>query len=249
MSIKLFLTHQRNSSKLKHPTLKEQKMKEVFTLRNADKFAQYAEYWESIAPQTDGEIFRRWLFAFTSIHTTWESNVNLYNSIKNFEEWINNSEVLMQRLIEGRAGLHNQRFINILNFSKKFWANPDAFKKSSNESWVDLRNRLAKDLTGIGLAKTSFALELCYPNTVEVVCLDVHMLRVLNLNTEGYKANNPKDVLKYQEGEKVWLNKSQNLLVSPYITRCLWWDLNQGQQNSRYWSYCLENQLSFDFCG
>ena len=148
-------------------------MNEVFTLRNADRFAQYAEYWESIAPQTDAEVFQRWLFAFTSIHTTWESNVNLYNSIKNFEEW-------MQRLIEGRAGLHNQRFINILSFSKKFWANPDAFKKTDNESWVQLRNRLAKDLIGIGLAKTSFALELCYPNTVEVVCLDVHMLRVLN---------------------------------------------------------------------
>jgi len=224
-------------------------MNEVFTLRNADKFAQYAEYWESIAPQTDAEVFQRWLFAFTSIHTTWESNVNLYNSIKNFEEWINNSETLMQRLIEGRAGLHNQRFINILSFSKKFWANPDAFKKTDNESWVQLRNRLAKDLIGIGLAKTSFALELCYPNTVEVVCLDVHMLRVLNLNTQGYRASSEKEIRQYEIGEKVWLDKSQNLLVSPYITRCLWWDLNQGQKNSRYWSYCLENQLSFDFCG
>ena len=86
-------------------------MEKVFTLQNADKFAQYGKYWESIAPQTDAEIFQRWLFAFTSIHTTWENNVNLYNSIKNFEEWINDSEVLMKRLIEGRAGLHNQRFI------------------------------------------------------------------------------------------------------------------------------------------
>ena len=110
-------------------------------------------------------------------------------------------------------------------------------------------NRLAKDLIGIGLAKTSFALELCYPNTVEVVCLDVHMLRVLNLNTQGYRASSEKEIREYQKGEEVWLNKSQNLLVSPYITRCLWWDLNQGQEDSRYWSYCLENQLTFDFCG
>ena len=58
-----------------------------------------------------------------------------------------------------------------------------------------------------------------------------------------------KEIREYQKGEEVWLNKSQSLLVSPYITRCLWWDLNQGQENSRYWSYCLENQLSFDFCG
>ena len=234
---------------LETPTLKERDMEKVFTLQNADKFAQYESYWHSITPQTDGQIFQRWLFAFSSIHTTWESNMNLYNSIKNFEEWINNSELLMQRLIEGRAGLHNQRYINILSFSKKFWANPDAFKKSSNESWVDLRNRLAKDLTGIGLAKTSFALELCYPNTVEVVCLDVHMLRLLNLNEQGYRANIPKEIRAYELGEKVWLNKSQSLLVSPYITRCLWWDLNQGHQNSRYWSHCFEDQLCFDFCG
>jgi len=31
-------------------------MNEVFTLRNADKFAQYQNYWDTITPQTDINI-------------------------------------------------------------------------------------------------------------------------------------------------------------------------------------------------
>ena len=42
---------------------------------DSHKVNQYKEYWNKVAPQTDGEFFKRWLFAYTSIHTTWESNV------------------------------------------------------------------------------------------------------------------------------------------------------------------------------
>jgi len=49
---------------------------------DSHKVNQYKEYWNNVAPQTDGEFFQRWLFAYTSIHTTWESNVRAYNHIK-----------------------------------------------------------------------------------------------------------------------------------------------------------------------
>jgi hypothetical protein len=121
------------------------------------------------------------------------------------------------------------------------------FKKSGNESWVDMRNRLALFLKGIGLAKTSFALELCYPNQAEIVCLDVHMLRLLDMNTNGYRKESKRDIEAYIDGEKVWMDCSLKIKSSPYITRCLYWDINQGQKDSRYWSECLEPQLSFEF--
>jgi hypothetical protein len=165
-------------------------------LNNVDlhKVNRYKEYWNNVAPQTDGEIFQRWLFAYTSIHTTWESNVRAYNHIKNFEQWINNKSKLSELLILSRAGLQQNRLEAIWDFKNKFFENPNQFKKSSDESWFSLRNRLAKDLKGIGLAKTSFALELCYPNSVGVVCLDVHILRLLNMNILGYKVSSNKDV-------------------------------------------------------
>ena len=69
----------------------------------------------------------------------------------------------------GKAGCHNQRTKYIWDFSSKFWANPEKFKKTNRENWFKFRNRLSLDLWGIGLAKTSFALELCYPEKCQAV--------------------------------------------------------------------------------
>ena len=187
-----------------------------------DRISRYEQYWNSITPTTNNEFFLRWLFAFTSIHSTWQSNVRCYNHIKNFEQWINNKSKLSELLILSRAGLQQNRLEAIWDFKNKFFENPNQFKKSSDESWFSLRNRLAKDLKGIGLAKTSFALELCYPNSVGVVCLDVHILRLLNMNISGYKVSSNKDVNEYTKGEEYWLEKTNKLNTSPYITRCIY---------------------------
>lgn len=219
----------------------------IFGYFDNNKISEYSKYWNSVTPSSNSEIFKRWLFAYTSIHTTWEANVRAYKHIKNFEQWINDKSKLDEQLLLARAGCHNQKANSIWDFSSKFWNNPDEFRKSSNESWVSLRNRLSNNLIGIGLAKTSFALELCYPNEAEIVCLDVHMLRLLDMNTNGYRKDSKKDVLEYNNGENIWIEHSSNLKASPYITRCLYWDINQGQKDSRYWSECLESQLSFDF--
>lgn len=220
---------------------------DVFTYQHSHKIQPYNDYWKSVAPQNDKEFFQRWLFAFTSIHTTWQANVRAYNHIKNFEVWLSDKEKLREQLILSKAGCHNLRTENIWGFSKKYWSNPSLFKKNENESWVDLRNRLSLDLKGIGLAKTSFALELCYPEKVEVVCLDVHMLRALNLKTNGYRAENKNELNSYLNGESVWLKKSKFWNASPYILRCVFWDILQGKNDSRYWSWCLEPQLAFDW--
>ena len=52
------------------------------------------EYWNSIIPQNDSERFQRFLFAYCSVHTTWESNIKAYNLIKNWWEWMNQWEML-----------------------------------------------------------------------------------------------------------------------------------------------------------
>lgn len=219
---------------------------DVFSTKHQTKISSYEEYWKSISPTNSNEIFRRWLFAYTSIHSTWQSNVRSYNHIKNFEQWKNDKSKLAELLFLSKSGLQNQRTENIWDFKNKFFDNPDSFEKSSKESWVDLRNRLAQNLKGIGLAKVSFALELCYPNNVEIVCLDVHMLRALKMNEQGYRADSKKEIAEYMTGENVWVEKSKRIETSPYITRCLYWDILQGHKNSRYWSSCLESQLCLE---
>ena len=219
---------------------------DVFSVQYIPHLNRYRNYWQSITPVTDGEIFQRWLFAYTSIHTTWKGNVRAYNHIKNFEQWIDNKEKLSSLLFDSRAGCHNNRTEYIWDFSSKFWNDPNSFKKTDGESWVELRNRLCVSLRGIGLAKTSFALEMCYPDKVEVVCLDVHMLRALKLKTTGYRYDNKKELSDYLGGEEVWLDKSRKMNSSPYLLRCLFWDILQGYQNSRYWSSCLETQQCLD---
>ena len=219
---------------------------DVFSLQHQTKISSYEDYWKSISPTNSNEIFKRWLFAYTSIHSTWQSNVRSYNHIKNFEQGKDDKSKLAELLYISKSGLHNKRTENIWDFKNKFFENPDSFIKSNNESWVDLRNKLAINLKGIGLAKVSFALELCYPNNVEVVCLDVHMLRALKLNEQGYRASSKKEVLEYMSGENIWLEKSKRMQTSPYITRCLYWDILQGHKNSRYWSSCLESQLCLE---
>ncbi len=219
---------------------------DVFSTKHQTKISSYEEYWKSISPTNSNEIFRRWLFAYTSIHSTWQSNVRSYNHIKNFEQWKNDKSKLAELLFLSKSGLQNQRTENIWDFKNKFFDNPDSFIKSSSETWVDLRNRLAQNLKGIGLAKVSFALELCYPNNVEIVCLDVHMLRALKMNEQGYRADSKKEIAEYMTGENVWVEKSKRIETSPYITRCLYWDILQGHKNSRYWSSCLESQLCLE---
>ena len=214
---------------------------------DSHKVNQYKEYWNNVAPQTDGEFFQRWLFAYTSIHTTWESNVRAYNHIKNFESWIDDKDKLAHLLYIGRAGCHNQRTKYIWDFSSKFWANPEKFKKTNRENWFKFRNRLSNELWGIGLAKTSFAFELCYPEKCQAVCLDVHMLRLLGMNEQGYKKDSKKDVAEYEQGERKWHYRAEKMKAPNYIARCIYWDVKQGYKNSRYWSSCLENQLHFDF--
>ena len=172
---------------------------DVFSTKHQTKISSYEEYWKSISPTNSNEIFRRWLFAYTSIHSTWQSNVRSYNHIKNFEQWKNDKSKLAELLFLSKSGLQNQRTENIWDFKNKFFDNPESFEKSSKESWVDLRNRLAQNLKGIGLAKVSFALELCYPNNVEIVCLDVHMLRALKMNEQGYRADSKKEIAEYIE--------------------------------------------------
>jgi thermostable 8-oxoguanine DNA glycosylase len=205
-----------------------------------DRVVAYKEYWESVKPQNIDEIFRRYLFAYCSVHTTWQGNVKGYNAIKNFSEWVDSQDILREKLHKSGVGLHNNRTKYIWDFSRKFWANPKDFYLTTKKGHIKKRDSIVSKINGIGLAKVSFALEMIHPNEARVLCGDVHMLRLYDM--EHLKYNKSRSgTNSYKKAERHWVVNCGKLRVPSYIARSIYWDNIQKKDDSRYWSYVLEN--------
>lgn len=216
------------------------KADEFFKNFPRDKVVSYKEYWESIRPNNHDEIFRRYLFSYCSVHTTWQGNVKGYNAIKNFNEWIDNKETLLNKLHKSGVGLHNNRTNYIWDFKNKFWENPKDFYFTTKKYHVKKRDSIVNKINGIGLAKISFALEMIHPNEARALCLDVHMLRLYNM--EHLKYNKSRSGIEsYKRAERHWMVNCGKHKIPSYIARSLYWDHLQKKEDSRYWSFVLES--------
>lgn len=210
----------------------------AFNYRNCD-VVRYVDYWERLTARTDAALFRCFLFAYCSVHTTWEGNVNGYQAIKDFERWQALRDArkgLRTRLVSSGAGLHNHRARWIGEFSDDYWRAPDQYRRRSREAWPVYRNRIEARIKGLGPAKVSFALELAFPLEAEVVCLDVHMLRMYGKKDQNLKAG------EYERYEHDWLGRARAAEVPSFIIKQIHWDAIQGRLDSRYWSHVLEEQ-------
>lgn len=203
-----------------------------------DKVVSYKEYWDSISPQNNDDIFRRYLFAFMSIHTGWESNVNGYNAIKNFSEWFDNKELLRQKLIDSKVGLYNNRTENVWDFKEKFWADPKKFILTTKKYHIKKRDAICDSLKGIGKAKTAFALQMSHPLSCRALCADTHILELYGMKKLNYQTK--VGYTKYRKAEQHWAINCGKLNVPVGIAREIFWDQKKGEESSRYWSYCLE---------
>jgi hypothetical protein len=202
------------------------------SIKSDEVNTQY-NYWNHLKPINDSERFQRYLFAFMSVHTTWERNIIGYNNIKDWWSWINKWNVLEEKLIESRVGLHNNRLRFISDFTIKYWSNPSYYEKGRNEEWNVFRNRIMDTIIGLGIAKSSFAVEMIYPLEAKIVCLDTHLFQAYGLNQKTSRN-------KYDTIESHWVSNSISRRIPPYIARCVYWDRKQEQSNSRYWSHVFE---------
>jgi thermostable 8-oxoguanine DNA glycosylase len=205
-----------------------------------DKILAYKQYWESVRPQNIEDIFRRYLFAYCSVHTTWKGNCAGYNAIKNFNDWIDNEEVLKDKLHKSGVGLHNNRTKYIWDFATKFWANPKDFYFTAKKGHVKKRDAIVNKISGIGLAKVSFALEMIHPNEARVLCGDVHQLRLYDMETLKYNKSKSGTNL-YKKMESHWMINCGKHKIPSYIARSIYWDALQKKEDSRYWSFVLED--------
>lgn len=207
------------------------------TVNNTD-VTRYTNYWESIKPVSYDDFFRRYLFAFTSVHTTWESNVRGYNAIKDLG-WVDSKADLLNRLIDARCGMHNNRTEYIWNFRTQFYSNPEKYCAVGTD-WQSYRNELVNEINGLGIAKVSFALEMCFPNEAQITCIDTHIIQFYELlHNKGFKSK--KEVEIYQTAENHWLDCSKAIKAAPSISRSIYWDKKQNKTDCRYWSYVLED--------
>lgn len=213
-----------------------QDVEEFFASITPEEIQTEQKVWEDLQADDLDKVFKRWLFAFMSIHTTWESNVKGYLAVKDWTEWFNRPEALKERIVDSRVGLHNNRTKFISAFATKFWSDPSFFKLKKGEKWVDLRDRLTASLLGIGRAKTSFALEMTDTFDAEVFCGDVHLLRFY-----GYKQEKVSNSL-YRECERHWVEWSKMYNLAPAVSRAIYWNRNQGQENSMYWFHVFQEK-------
>ena len=203
-----------------------------------DKVVAYKDYWESIKPQNNEDIFRRYLFSFMSVHTTWKGNVSGYKAIKNFNEWIDNKDLLLEKLKNSGVGLHNNRTEYIWDFKDKFWANPKDYIITTKKYHVKKRDSIIDKIRGLGAAKISFSLEQINPNECRVFCGDTHMLELYGMKTLTYQSKTGFSL--YKKMESHWSIQCGKIGVPCYIARCIYWDAKQNKNDSRYWSYIYE---------
>lgn len=199
-----------------------------------DEIIDTSLVWEKLKCTNDMEQFQRWLFAFCSVHTSYESNMRGYLAIKDFTEWFNRDDVLKQKLIDSGVGMYNNRTKFISQFATKFWQNPNLFKFKKDQSWSDFRNGLVKEILGLGMAKVSFALEMIYTFEAQVMCADTHLFQAY-----GYKQELHSN--KYDEIEQHWIDMSNMYNVSPAISRAIYWNRKKNQTNCWYWASTLDN--------
>lgn len=117
-----------------------------------------------------------------------------------------------------------------MHFQHTWNVEPDLFHPTND--WQAYRNKLVKQLPGIGYAKTSFAIEMLYPTEAQCLCLDRHMLKSFGfLDVDETVTEN-----QYMKYESYWLETSNSFGVPPAISRNIWWDQIQKQPNSLYWA-------------
>lgn len=171
-----------------------------------------------------------------SIHTTWKKNVEGFLAVKNLQRpftWLQ----LYNAIRRSKCGLTRMRTHAVYDFHRRFWNDPSWWYPQADETMVECRDRLAGSTWGIKLTKVSFALELAFPATCGVVCLDTHILQLYNY----YRKDTPNPAL-YHEMERHWLAACTKRGVPSPIVRHIYWDRVQKKPDTRYWSHVLEKE-------
>ena len=180
------------------------------------------------------------MFAYASVHTPWAMNCKLYRALAPLD-WVGDREKLLARIKGTGAGMHNNRCAYITEFSEFFWDHPDWFWKHAHETWTQYRDRIREASVGIGRAKSSFVVEMMYPQPAEVICTDTHVMQLYGKAPGAIGEGRVSDKEELQM-ETHWVNTCKARGLPPVLARWIFWDRKQGYSDSRYWSFVFEKE-------
>ena len=201
--------------------------------------ARYCDYWKTIVPLDHRGYYLRWLFAFLSVRTRWQNNVEAFQSLARLPSFFRRQE-LADAVRETNVGLWNNRVAGLWKFHNEFWSNPTLWYPQDGETLRACRTRLLGSTFGIRMAKVSFALEMAFPFNQEVICLDTHILAMYGLTGAS---GIPRPAL-YLELEEHWCEVCRSLNAPPVIARHIIWDQVQGKNSTQYWSFVFETKTA-----
>jgi hypothetical protein len=195
-------------------------------------------------PNNLADRFRRWIFAYASVHTTWKLNCRLYVALEDLA-WLGDDKELHRRITETGAGFQNNRTAFISEFSEAYWRHPGWFDKTKFETWPQYRQRVRQAAKGLGFAKSAFAVELLYPSEAQVICVDTHILQLYGFTAQQINKRGPREK-DYQMIEKHWTECCAQVCAPPVLARWIYWDRKQGHGDSRYWTHVFEKEQWHD---
>ena len=204
-----------------------------------DKLEQYRKDWgDKIKPKSDLGKLNRWRFAFCTVHTPWLYSCLQYLDVRNLYE--STLEGFIEKLSYSSGGMYKIKGEGIYNLQNLWQNSPELFslsELSSREEWQTARNRLARKLNKLGLAKTSFAIEMLQPLKAKVICIDRHMFKTFGWENVDKSASHKQ----YEYFENYWLDLCEEHNVEPAISRNYYWDIIQQQPSSMYWGEYLKD--------
>ncbi len=198
----------------------------------------YEDYWLKLRPDTSERYMDCWVFSAMSYLNTWQNNVSAYRHLKSLGYPLHRlgQQTLLDEVKKSGCGIYQRRFDSIWDADQLIWHNPGQMYQKPNESLPAFRARLRANVRGLGMAKISFVIEMLYPTSQEVVCLDRHGLRAYGLS-DGASVTQSL----YEDLEAHWCSTCKDLNIAAPLARHIMWDQLRKKWSTRYWSYILED--------
>jgi thermostable 8-oxoguanine DNA glycosylase len=214
------------------PRLCKQRITKFFAGITPRKKQQYIDDWSQLTPRSNHSKLNRWRFAYCTVHTPWLRSCEQYDLIKNKNK-TSTYDTLVQLLKQTSGGMFTIKATGINHLQELWSKDPSMFEPTSD--WQSWRDNLASKLKKLGMAKTSFAIEMLHPLNANLICIDRHMFKAFG----WHRVDDSASVKQYRYYEDYWLDMSAAFNVSPVIARNIFWDKIQKQPNSLYWAKYL----------
>ena len=204
-----------------------------------DRCEHYSNYFGRIEPVTPHDMWRRYLFAYTTVNLSWQSSIKLYAGLDRLE-WPASEEDIRNAFIAAKSGFQNTRPRFIADFAARYFKGINflKFQHKPGRDWVEFRQALDNEILGLGMIKISFTMELAYPQETRIVCLDRHMLaRIFHTDPTSNVAGG-----QYLHYEHLWVQTCRDYGAAPGIARLAYWDLMQGRDSPDYWAHVFKRK-------